>query len=344
MAVETPIRVGIVGLGRAGWGMHRGELKRHGGYQIVAGCDLLKDRAERLAEEEGAKAYTDYHDLVNDPDVDVVITATRSDTHTEVNIAGLLAGKHVIAEKPFACSVAEADRTIDVAARAKGRLLVRQNRRFDAAFLHLKEILASGKLGRIHTVRLCRHNYQRRADWQTLKAWQGGLLNNWGPHIIDHALRMIDAPITSLWSDLQLIAAAGDAEDHLKIVLRGSNGVVADIEISGGVAMGNPVWHIMGDQGALTTDEKTVKLRWYDRASMKPIRADGGDPPLDGGFSNTEPIQWQEEEFPVAPSEPTNFYAEVHKALVNDADFPVTLEEARQVVWVTEQARIGTGF
>lgn len=344
MAVASPVRVGIVGLGRAGWGMHRRELLKHGGYQIVAGCDLLPERAQQVSSEFGGRAYVDYHDLVADPDLDLVITATRSDTHAAVNIAALEAGKHVVAEKPFATSLAEADAQIEAARHAPGRLLVRQNRRFDPAFLHLQEILAGGQLGDLRFIKLYRHNYQRRADWQTLKAYRGGLLNNWGPHIIDHALRLIDAPITSLWSDLQLIAAAGDAEDHLKIVLRGGNGIVADIEISGGMALPGPVWQLFGTQGALSTDEKTVTLRWYDRAALPAITADAGDRPLDSGFSNAEAIPWQVEEFPVQPARPTTFYTEVHRTLTGDSPFPVSLEEARAVVEITERARAGTGF
>jgi len=165
---------------------------------------------------------------VQDRDVDLVVTATRSDTHAAVNIAGLQAGKHVIAEKPFATSTAEADATIEAARHAAGRLLVRQNRRFDAAFVHIKEILASGKLGDVHLVKLYRHNYQRRADWQTLRAWKGGLMNNWGPHIIDHALRMIDAR-SCLWIDLKNVAAAATPRITSDRAAR-QQLVVADIE------------------------------------------------------------------------------------------------------------------
>ncbi|NUP99015.1 MAG: Gfo/Idh/MocA family oxidoreductase [Armatimonadetes bacterium] len=344
MAVASPIRVGIVGVGRAGWGMHRPELNGHGGYRIIAACDLVAERAQMLADAADARAYTDYRDLVNDPEVDLVVVATRSDTHAEVDIAALEAGKHVVAEKPFATSLAEADRIIAAAAKARGRLLVRQNRRFDPAFLHIREILASGRLGELYQVRLCRHGYQRRNDWQTLRAFQGGQLNNWGPHIIDHALQLIAAPVASLWSDLRNVAAAGDAEDHLKIVLRGANGVVADIEISGGVALGSPIWHLVGTQGALVSDERSITLKWYDRAAMAPVSADPGDPPLEGGFANVEAIPWQSEEISVAPARPTSFYAEVHRALTEGSTFPVSLEEARAVVQVTELARAGTGF
>lgn len=343
-ACEAPIRVGIIGLGRAGWGMHRPELKACGGFEIVAGCDLVPARVAKLeAEEPGAKGYHDYYELLADPRVQLVATATRSNTHAQVVTAALRAGKHVVAEKPFACSVAEADEIVEAAARSTGRLFVRHNRRWDADFLAIKDVLATGKLGQVYHARLCRHGYQRRNDWQTLKAFRGGQLNNWGPHIIDHALRLIDAPIVDVWSDLRNIAGAGDAEDHLKIVLRGANGMTAEVEISGGVALAGPVWHILGDQGALQSDGRVIKLRWYDRASMKPVAADPGDPPVEGGFGNAEQIPWQEQIIEVPPAA-TEFYKEVFRALTTDGPYDVTLEQARAVVEVTEWARAGTGF
>ncbi|MBI5830778.1 MAG: Gfo/Idh/MocA family oxidoreductase [Armatimonadetes bacterium] len=344
MGLTAPIRIGIIGLGRAGWGMHRPEVKGHGGYQIVAGADLRPERCERLqAEEPGAKGYTNYLDLLDDDNVDLVAVATRSNTHAQVVIDALNAGKHVVAEKPFACSLAEADAIIEAAANAPGKLLVRHNRNWDADFLAIAELVASGKLGKLQMVRLCRHGYQRRADWQTIRAYKGGQLNNWGPHIIHHALALIGAPVVDVWSDLRNIAGAGDAEDHLMILIRGANGVVADVEISGGVALGNPVWHLIGDQGALTSDGRTIRLRWYDRASMAAIAADHSDPPVDGGFGNAEPIPWQDEEITIGPAA-TDFYTEVYRALVEDKPFDVTLEQARAVVEVTEWARVGTAF
>lgn len=345
MAVEAPIRVGIVGVGRAGWAMHRPELAAQGGFKIVAACDVVAERAERLAGENGGRAYTDYRALIDDPRVDLVVVATRSNTHGEIDIAALQAGKHVVAEKPFATSVAEADRIIAAAAASKGRLLVRQNRRWDPAFLHVKEVVASGCLGQVFQVRLYRHWFQRRNDWQVLKAFAGGLLNNWGPHIIDHALRMIDAPIVSQWSDLQCIAAAGDGEDHIKIVLRGANGIVADVEISGGMCLGAPAWQVYGTQGALAVDagERTMKLRWHDRASMPPVVADPSDPPQEGAFGTPVETTWHEEELAVKPA-PETFYDAVYRALTTDSEFEVKVEEARAVVEVTEKARVGTGF
>ncbi|HAZ63618.1 MAG TPA: hypothetical protein DCZ72_08435 [Armatimonadetes bacterium] len=344
MALQAPIGLGIVGLGRAGWGMHRPEIKKHGGYDLVAGADLRPERLEMLtAAEPQATGYSDYRDLLADDQVQLVAVATRSNTHAQVVIEALEAGKHVVAEKPFATSVAEADEIIEAAAHAPGHLFVRQNRNWDADYLAIREIIASGRLGRFQFARLCRHGYQRRADWQTLKSFAGGMLNNWGPHIIHHGIGLLDSPVVDVWSDLRNIAAAGDAEDSLKVVIRGTNGAVVDIEISGGFALADPVWHIVGDQGALTCDGRSIHLKWYDRASMPQVQADAGDPPVEGGFSNVEQIPWQTETIDIgAPA--TDFYTEVFRTLTEDRPFDISLQEARAVVEVTEWARIGTAF
>ena len=104
----------------------------------------------------------------------------------------------------------------------------------------MQEIIRSGILGDVYEIRLARHGYQRRDDWQTIKEFGGGQLLNWGPHIVDHALRFLESPVATQFSDLKFIAAVGDAEDHLKIVLKGENGRFVDMEISGGVALGAP--------------------------------------------------------------------------------------------------------
>ena len=93
-------------------------------------------------------------------------------------------------------------------------------------------------------IKLSRLGYAQRWDWQTLKEFGGGQLNNWGPHLIDHALQFINAPVKSVWSDMRQISASGDAEDHVKMVIRGENNIVVDIEISAGAAL--PVQHCRG--------------------------------------------------------------------------------------------------
>lgn len=340
MAEKEPIRVGIVGLGRAGWTMHTGELRELDGFRIVAGCDAMPERTEQLAAEFGAKAYSRCEDLLADQDVELVSVATRSDTHVEIGIAALEAGKHVVVEKPIAVNVAEADRLIEAGRKAEGQLLARQNMRFDPAFLHVKEVIEGGMLGEVFQIRLCRHGFNRRNDWQTMKQFAGGQLNNWGPHIIDHALMFLDGEVERVYGELKRTVCAGGADDHVKIVLRGKSGLLVDIEISGGVALGEPHYRVMGTCGGLVCDSKELKVRWYDPSEAPPLELHSESPPQDHPYANPEMLPWQEKTMPVGPSQPTPaFFELVYRTLREDEPFPITPDQARQVVWVTEEVR-----
>jgi len=342
MASRTPVGVGIIGLGRAGLGMHVPELRALKGFRIVAGCDVLEDRARTLAEQFGSRPYADYGDMLRDPDVELVVVATRSDTHAKITVDALRAGKDVLVEKPMAVSLAQADRMIQAARKTGRRLLVRQNRRHDPDFLFVRQVIESGKLGRVFYIRLCRHGYGRRADWQTLTRFGGGQLNNWGPHIVDHALQLLGGRPVELFSDLDRVAAAGDAEDHVKIVMRGKTGLVVDLEISGGVALGEPPYRVMGTLGTLVCDGRTATLKYLDRARLRPIEADPGTPPWAGGFGNPERLPWKEETREARPRKaPPAFYQLVYDAMRRGKQFPITLDEARDIMWVIEKARKG---
>jgi len=339
-----PIRTAVIGLGRAGWGMIIGSLRRRTDqYRIVAGADLIAERRQRLEEELGGRSYRDYRDLLADSDVELVVVATRSNTHVPIAIDALRAGKHVVLEKPLALTLRGMDRLLRVARRARGKLIPRHNRRFDPDFLAVREVVESGILGEIRHITLCRHGFNRRNDWQTLRRFGGGMLANWGPHIIDHGLRLLGAPVRSMFSDLQKIAAAGDAEDHVKIVMCGTNGRVVDIEISGGAAIGDVPYRIFGTCGALTCDGKKMRVRWFDPGQVPPVKASAATP-TEQGFGNAEQLPWQEEERDAVPQTPADFWDSVHDAVRRDVPFPVSLSEAREVVKITEQARAGTKF
>jgi predicted dehydrogenase len=108
--------------------------------------------------------------------------------------------------------------------------LVHHNRRFDKRYCALKQVAEDGKLGRIFHLTLNMHgNFMRRNDWQTLQSMNGGLLRNHGVHWVDLALYVLGGPVTDVWGDRKLICAAGDAEDHTKILFRVGDGCVVDI-------------------------------------------------------------------------------------------------------------------
>ena len=342
--MTSPIRIGIVGLGRAGWGMHCPELQgREDKFRIVAACDLIPERRQRMAERYGCATYERIEDLVADPDVELVDIATRSRDHFAHGMLALEAGKHVQMEKPMCVSYDQARRLVEASERSAGRLYVRHNRRFDPEFLQIREIIDSGLLGNVFEIRLVRYGYQRRDDWQTLKSFGGGLLLNWGPHIVDHALRFLDGQVVDQFSFLERVAAVGDAEDHLKIVLRGAQGRVVDLEISGGVASESPVYLVFGSRGSLEMVCEELHLRYLDPQQKLEARFPNPGTPGES-YGEPEALVWVNETIPVRQGSGAVIWDALYAAIREGVPHPVRLDEALQVMQVISAAKEGTEF
>ncbi len=345
MAKRQPIRLGVIGIGRAGWGMFGNEIKnRKNQFEVVAGCDLIEERRQQFADTFGCKTVCRLPDLLADPAVELVYIATRSHDHCRHAAAALHAGKHVFLEKPMCVTHAEALKLQRLAAKVPGQLLIRHNRRYEPAFQHVREIIESGILGTVYEIKLHRMGYQRRADWQTLKQFGGGQLLNWGPHIIDHALQLLDAPVRTIWSHCRQVAAAGDCEDHVHIVLTGENQRTVSVEISGGAALTEPEYVVLGRTGALTGTSDTLTLRYLDprKAVTRADRpqADPGTPQT--GFGAAAPLPWIEKTLAVAPRKKvdmTTIWEHVFNAIRKGGPYPITLDQAVGVMHVISAVR-----
>ncbi len=349
MAKTKPIRIGIVGLGRAGIGMHCLELKnRTKKFKIVAACDPVKARREKFAAEYGCPTYRTFEEMLADDNVELIDIASRTPQHVEQTLAALKAGKNTFLEKPISETHAEARKLKAADAKSKGNLYIRHNRRFEKAFLHIQEIMASGILGDIFEIRLCRHSYQRRDDWQTIMKCGGGMMLNWGPHIIDHGLRLLESPLADMWSNLKLIAAVGDAEDTLKIIMTGKNGRIIDISISGGMAVASPEWTICGSKGVLTCTGDSIQLKYLDpKLKLGKCKAKVTSPDLDTPFGNAEKLKWIEKNIKVRPKskmDHDSIWDYLYDTIRNGKEFPITLDEAIEVMKVVSAAKKGTPF
>ncbi|MGI6495329.1 MAG: Gfo/Idh/MocA family protein [Kiritimatiellia bacterium] len=340
-----PIRVGIVGLGRAGWGMHCRELDEYPElFRVVAVCDIDKARRDAAFAKYRCRTYRQYADLLRDIDVELVDIATRSDDHFGHALEALKTGRSVLLEKPMSLDLAEAIKLRAAAIRAGNRLYIRHNRRFEPLFLHVREIIESGMLGVVYDVKLRRGSFSRRNDWQTVKRCGGGQLLNWGPHIVDHALQLLGPQAKLVFSDLKRVAAVGDAEDYVHLVLRNPGGLTVDIEISGGRILPEPEYLVSGTKGSLSASGSTIHIRRLDPAHALPRRrASVRTPPL-GSFGTPEKLKWIEEDIPVAPRQPsgmTYMWPLLHDAIRNGKPYPITLDEAVDVMRVLSAARHG---
>ncbi len=342
-----PIQVGLVGLGRAGNGMHRSELRgRQDKFRFAAVCDIIEERTVPFAEEFGSKPYTRIEDLLADPDVELVTIATRSCDHFRHAKMALEAGKNVFIEKPFSMKSAEVRELIALGSQPAGpHLYVRHNRRFEKGFQIAQQIIDSGKLGEVYEIRLTRNGYQRRNDWQTLSEFGGGQLLNWGPHIVDHSLRFCGGDYVKLYSEIRHVAAAGDCEDHIKIVFTGVNGRIVDMEISGGVALPTPEYLIYGSKGSLVSDGGKFRLRYLDPdIELSPVTADPETPGSGKGFGNSEKLVWKEEEIDAGSGGTDRIWDALYETIRFGKAFPVTLDQAAKVIDVIETVKKGTIF
>lgn len=346
--MSKPIKIGVVGLGRIGMSVHRKcLLARPDKYTVVAACDLIKERCDRYAEEFGCRTYINIEDLIADPEVEVVDIATRSCDHYQHTKMALLAGKSVLVEKPFCQTYEEAKELVALGSQPAGpRVYVRHNRRFEEGFIKVNEIIDSGILGEVYEIRLARNGYQRRNDWQTIKEFGGGQLLNWGPHIVDHSLRFCGGAYESMFADIKRVTAVGDAEDHIKLVFKGVNGRIVDMEISGGVSQKVPEYMIYGTKGSLIGEGNQLKLKYLDPdVELAEIKADPETPGAGSSFGNSEVLTWKEETIELNPKDQTaviwDYFYESYR---NNKPYPITNDQAMAVVKVLEDAKIGTEF
>ncbi|MEK4330671.1 Gfo/Idh/MocA family oxidoreductase [Paenibacillus sp. FSL R7-0297] len=191
-------RVGVIGCGGIANGKHLPSLSRQDKVQVVAFCDIIKERAESAAEQYGnaeAVVYTDYQELLKDASIDIVHVLTPNDAHAEISIAALEAGKHVMCEKPMAKTAADAKRMAEAAKRTGKKLTIGYDNRFRQDSLYLKKVCESGELGHIYYAKA--HAIRRRAvpTWGVFldeEKQGGGPLIDIGTHALDLTLWMMD--------------------------------------------------------------------------------------------------------------------------------------------------------
>ena len=337
--VASPVNVGVVGLGRSGWGIHSTYLANAEEYRLVAVADPMEERRAEAVESLGVRRAT------RAPKSSSRMTTSNWSSSRRRRIptrrsrsAALKAGKHVQVEKPFAQSAAEADEMIAVAKASRRLLTCFQNRRVDADFLEVQRIIDSGLLGRVFLVRIGNYRYDRRRDWQTLTRLGGGMLNNWGAHRIDQALLLLGGAYDELFCDLQRTVSAGDAEDHVKVTLKRDR-LVVDVEIFSASPMPpGPTWMVIGDRGMLL-GENPLRVQWVDEGVLEPIEADPG--PVPGRrYGTGERIPWQTKEIhPVAESSTAVVYRRLYRSIRHGEPLDITPESVRLQLEVLDRCR-----
>jgi scyllo-inositol 2-dehydrogenase (NADP+) len=252
------LRVGIIGFGRIG-AEHAGWLEGCANIRMVAVADLTAARRD-VARRRGLIARERVEDLLADPDIDAILVSTPTSMHFEQASAALMAGKHVMVEKPIATNLEQARELVSLAGN-RGRILsVFHNRRWDADFLTVKSAIESGVFGKIINVESRLGQWgscvgpaarEYHPNWRNESVFGGGALFDWGSHFVDQIWRlMLPAKPVRVFAQLRQNVWSRDCDDFARVCVDFDNGAVGMVEINTTTTLPLPRWHIDGTTGS----------------------------------------------------------------------------------------------
>jgi predicted dehydrogenase len=225
---------GLIGTGLWG-GLHSRVYAEAQGVELLGVADIVEERAQAVAKEHGATAYTDYHELLKDDRIKAVSIVTPDAVHAEIAIAAAEAGKHILCEKPLATTVEEAEAIVAAADKAGVKLMVDFHARWSPVFYKAKQAIEAGEIGEPQ------HVYYRLSDRISVPtdmlSWAGKSTVMWfiGSHSIDTVRWLLNDEVTRVYAvaGSRVLKPMGiDTPDYYQATLTFSSGATAVIENS----------------------------------------------------------------------------------------------------------------
>lgn len=306
----------------------------------LAGIWDIKEERRTVAREAGIHVYSSFHDLLSDPQVDIVLIATPNDVHKELAVEALHAGKNVVSEKPVAMSSQELQEMIDAAHESGKMFTVHQNRRWDEDYLTIRRICESGVLGPIFNVESRVHGSRGiPGDWRQEKAHGGGMMLDWGVHIIDQMLLMIPEKITSVYCTVTHVTNE-EVDDGFTLILTFESGIRALLEVGTSNFVELPRWYLQGRDGTAVINDwdlhgKIVRVTNWDKNDAVPIRTAAG---LTKTMAPRTDDTIAEEPLPVVRSDLRDFYENVMDTIEGKAEQIVRHDQVMRVMRLMETA------
>lgn len=262
---ERPVRVAMLGYGAIGF-EHGTAITAVEGLEYALVCDRNEERLEQAQQAfPGVQVCRDASQVADDTEIDLVIISTPPNTHAPLAMQMLRAGKHVVVEKPFCLTTAEADALIELANAQRRLLTVYQCRRWDPDYLAIRRIVEQGTVGTIFHLETFIGGYAHPCSyWHSHEPISGGVFYDWGSHYLDWILQLIPDRVVSVqgtehkrvWHDVT-------NADQSSVRLRFAQGQEAEFLHSDIAAVLKPKWYILGEQGAIVGHwrHETVKTR-----------------------------------------------------------------------------------
>ncbi|MCI8412811.1 MAG: Gfo/Idh/MocA family oxidoreductase [Clostridia bacterium] len=255
----TAIKVGVLGYGGMA-GYHRERMRKTGLYEFYGVYDTDPAR-QKAAQSEGMIAYPSAQALLSDKEIDVVLIATPNDWHHPYAIAAAKAGKHILCEKPVALSVTETKEMAQTAQEAGVVFSVHQNRRWDDDYIAARNIMNSGILGKIYRIDsfVCGAN-GIPGGWRKQLRHGGGMMLDWGVHLLDQIFDCIDARPLSLFCRYSK-ALGFDVDDGFDAQIGFDGALTVNVRVDTNTFVRMPRWILYGRNGTAIIDDWNVNGR-----------------------------------------------------------------------------------
>ena len=272
-------RVAIIGYGgMAHW--HKNRIVSSDVVELAGVCDI-KEQRQNEAIADGLHLYRDFEDAIADASVEIVVLAVPNELHAPMAIQAMKAGKNVISEKPVTLSCADLKAIFDVAEQTGRVFSVHQNRRWDGDFRLVKQIKEENLVGKIHCIESRYHgSHGIPGDWRAKKEHGGGMILDWGVHLIDQAQLILGIP-DRIYCVCDHITNS-EVDDGFKLdLIYDKIGCVYRIEVGTRNFINLPRFYVLGFDGSavietFNSNAHLVTCKRFDEENIVPVATAAG--------------------------------------------------------------------
>lgn len=335
--MKKVIKTGIFSYGMSGMVFHAPLLHAHTNFEIKK---ILQRNSDSLKEKYPyVEVARNKKELLDDPEIELIIVNTPDDTHYGFARESLEANKNVVVEKPFTLTVDEGEKLINLAHKNKSMLSVFQNRRWDGDFLTVKKVIEQKLLGRLveYESHFDRYRNYIKDNWKEDPDSKSGTLYNLGSHTIDQALVLFGMP-KSVSADIRMLRAGARVDDSFDIRLEYPE---IKVTIRGGYLMREqgPRYILHGTEGSFLKSGMDPQEERLTQGHLPDEPGWGTEPVNNWGILNTtiNGLHFRGK-IETLPGAYPDYYSNIYEVLVNGRELIVKPEESLNVIKIIQAA------
>ena len=278
---DTQMKKSMAIVGYGGQGAWHAVWAQKSEVVSLSGIYDIDEKRMQAARDNGIHTYESLDEIIADKSVDIVLCATPNDVHRDIVVAALNAKKHVICEKPVSLTVEEFDDMVRAAEENDVLLSVHQNRRWDVDFLAIKSLIESGEIGEVINIESRIHGSRGiPSDWRCHKPYGGGMVLDWGVHLIDQMLKLIPERIKRVYCEITNITT-DEVDDGFNLHLIFESGKRATIEVGTYNFIAMPRFYMQCKTGTALIEDwqkkcRVSKLKAWNEKEVLPVQTAAG--------------------------------------------------------------------